>query len=573
MVGWRQRAQGSHAGGGSPARSRTPAPLSSTPLPPLLRRWLFEYAWGDKSAVSVSADAGAYVEGTERRRVDPRILRLAQTRSHGQRSRQVIDSILPMDGVLQTLRVPDSAVEHVLLPRTSFDWLQDNHPRRFEVHFGAKEGGVSDWWASLASSTQGQELWQMHPWLRGRTPEDLQYHVPVCVFDDAGPVSNSQSAYVRQWFSILGQGSDRETHLLLATGLAGTELEDKSWGPILESFAGLAGPQLQGRFGAILLFFCGDLDYVCNVMGLPHFNSELSPCSLCLANHSSRQHNDWSSTAAWRGTILNNRSFLVRLRRPLHPLVAHDLFNIHTFRHDLLHMSDHHGVISHVVANVLWAHIGGDREAAVIPGSNMEQRLAFLNEDVRAFYNANHVHNRLPPFREENIKDGPWPELKGRNVKAANTRAFVPYVVALQERATTMADTPKNRHMLRVVRAVAGIVSVVYDGGCFLKPSELAVLSGHIARLARHYQKLSTDAFTAGRTLWKQTMKFHFMVAHLLGQASLINPTWVQGYSGESMVGTTAQIYSMCQNGPFHAHVQEVVMTKYRLGLRLLMEG
>ena len=45
------------------------------------------------------------------------------------------------------------------------------------------------------------------------------------------------------------------------------------------------------------------------------------------------------------------------------------------------------------------------------------------------------------------------------------------------------------------------------------------------------------------------------------------------GYSGESMVGTTAQVYSMCQNGPFHAHIQEVVMTKYRLGLRLLMEG
>ena len=107
----------------------------------------------------------------------------------------------------------------------------------------------------------------------------------------------------------------------------------------------------------------------------------------------------------------------------------------------------------------------------------------------------------------------------------------------------------------------------------FLKPSELEVLSGHIARLARHYQKLSTDAFTAGRSMWKHTMKFHFMVAHLSGQASLINPTWVQGYSGESMVGTTAQVYNMCQNGPFHAHIQEVVMAKYRLGLRLLMEG
>ena len=60
-----------------------------------------------------------------------------------------------------------------------------------------------------------------------------------------------------------------------------------------------------------------------------------------------------------------------------------------------------------------------------------------------------------------------------------------------------------------------------------MKPSELEVLSGHIARLARHYQKLSSDAFAAGHELWKQTVKIHFMVAHLVKQSSLINPTWV----------------------------------------------
>ena len=76
----------------------------------------------------------------------------------------------------------------------------------------------------------------------------------------------------------------------------------------------------------------------------------------------------------------------------------------------------------------------------LLPGSSIEERLAFLNDDVRAFYNANHVNNRLPPFREENIKGGEWPELNGRNVKAANTRAFVPYLVALQEKGHTNAS-------------------------------------------------------------------------------------------------------------------------------------
>ena len=67
--------------------------------------------------------------------------------------------------------------------------------------------------------------------------------------------------------------------------------------------------------------------------------------------------------------------------------------------------------------------------------------------------------------------------------------------------------------------------------------------------------------------------KFHFFVGHLAEQASLINPVFVQGYSSESMVGTTAEIYAMSQHGPFHARIQRVVMQKYRFGLRLLMES
>ena len=108
----------------------------------------------------------------------------------------------------------------------SFSGYRQEPPGGLSSTFGANAGGVSDWWASFGSSPQGRELWQLHPWLRGRSPHDLRCHLPVCVFDGDGPVSNSQSADVCQWYSMLGQGSDRETHLLLATGLAGTDLED-----------------------------------------------------------------------------------------------------------------------------------------------------------------------------------------------------------------------------------------------------------------------------------------------------------------------------------------------------------
>ena len=136
-----------------------------------------------------------------------------------------------------------------------------------------------------------------------------------------------------------------------------------------------------------------------------------------------------------------------------------------------------------------------------------------MNSDVAAYYSAQHVNDRLPPFRLENIKEGEWPVLKGQNVKAANTRAFVPYVKALQNRAVSMLRSPKNRHMLKIITGLSGIIDILYGADTFLTSEQLAMLGTHIDLLARHYQKLSTDAFEAGQTLWHTVPKFHFVIA------------------------------------------------------------
>ena len=245
-----------------------------------------EWAWGAKSAASMAEDAYAYCEGSDRRVVDRRIQRLAKTKGRGDNAQRLVVGLLPMDGILEPLHIPESSVEWVLLPEVTFQWMQTCCPKRFQLHFGAEEDRVLSFWESLSRSPAGVELWQLHPWLRGRSPQDLRRHVPVVLFDDAGPISNSQSSYVRQFYGILGQGADRETHLLLSTGLTNDGLEDKSWEPILASFGRLAAEQDPGKWGAVLIFFAGDLDYVCNVLGLPHFNNEHSPCALCLTNNS-----------------------------------------------------------------------------------------------------------------------------------------------------------------------------------------------------------------------------------------------------------------------------------------------
>ena len=174
------------------------------------------------------------------------------------------------------------------------------------------------------------------------------------LFDDAGPVSAHNSTVCRVWYSLLGTGSERETRVLLCTGLKYDEGEDRSWQVILEHFERLAGPTEPGTWGGILLFVGADLDYVCNELGLPHYNS-VEMCVLCEAHTRLRPHNNFHADAAWRSTLVSNARFRERLRRPLHPLVDHCLCSKYTYKFGLLHMTDHHGVASHVVGNRMWA--------------------------------------------------------------------------------------------------------------------------------------------------------------------------------------------------------------------------
>ena len=71
----------------------------------------------------------------------------------------------------------------------------------------------------------------------------------------------------------------------------------------------------------------GDLDYTSNTLGLPHHNNAQDMCTLCLANTSDAPHNNFHQDAPWRSTIVDNETYLARVRQPRHPLVAHSLFN------------------------------------------------------------------------------------------------------------------------------------------------------------------------------------------------------------------------------------------------------
>ena len=61
------------------------------------------------------------------------------------------------------------------------------------------------------------------------------------------------------------------------------------------------------------------------------------------------------------------------------------------------------------------------------------------------------------------------------------------------------------------------------------------------------------------------------LFGHMEQHAALINPRWVQGYGSESMVGVVTRIAAKCMDGPYGDKLQANMLSKYRVGMHLLM--
>ena len=356
--------------------------------------------------------------------------------------------LLPLDEGPNVVEVPEGDVRVVLPPAATFRWLMAKHPVRFQSHFGADLAGVQGWWEQLLATTDGPRFWALHPWLRGRCPADLRRHVPLVIHEDAGPISKLSSAFVRSFHSVLGVGTELESRFLIASYVKRAGIEDKSLPLIMESFAELAGDVGEGHWGGILLFCSADMEHACNEWGLRHFNST-KMCAWCDADTGEVPHTDFGEQAKWRETLATQGQFLRRVRAPRHPLLAHGWFNKHSFRLDMLHILDHHGVSNAVLGNILHHH--AHRPSPALPGRNVEERLAFLNADIQAYYSLHAVGNRLPALRMTNLRGSDFPDLSGPVVKATNTRNLAPYARELQRRAAEMEPTDLNKHMIKCV--------------------------------------------------------------------------------------------------------------------------
>ena len=345
--------------------------------------------------------------------------------------------------------------------------------------------------------------------------------------------------------------------ILLEGGLHGPESELAGTPIALDALGQL--------WKGICLFGNGDGEQVTD-WGLKRATDPDEMCGYCLANRSNRPYTDLRETAKWQVTEIGcTAAMLARLRKPHHPLADAVFFTFWFFRIDIMHLWDCKGVWARTIGSVFWLLVHHEHRL----GSTQEHRLEELNKAMKEFHETCAVSSRMPALRLTNLtnsQDG-FADLQGQIVKAANTRALLPFTKELADKYFDNGSV-YHRSIVKVCSAATTMVDLLYSVGTFLDEQQLVDLRQLVNLFGKHYmlcQKLSSEC---GEFCWHLTPKTH-QTCHIPQQAALINPVSVQNYKEESFVGKIADIWEGCANGTYLQTVQYTVLFKYILGLLL----
>ena len=569
---------------------------------------LLDWAWGDSKTPSVQRFAAAGVrEGI----ANPALESLARLGSSGVNSqnvhRDLVSRFCKGDVSPYILRLEGSTVDAMVYPHEWFHVMFKSYDVEFVRRLGATPKELKQFWAEFKSHPKGGEMVRNHQHLRDRSDELLSRTIPLMAHCDAGPISNRDSACILSWGSAAptAHGSDRQCRFPVAAWSklheSGHALPNKVWQEFMHSMACLA----RGRFArcmgcgvhfepgswrhaergkllapeepdsdkgwcGVLIGFKGDLDWMCNELGLNHFNSSGHPCGYCLANRDDRPWNYFSNRAAWLETCFDANSFCAWYRRgAYHPLFDLPGMSPQFLPIDILHIMYYKGVASHALGNVLFELTAPGQ----IPGCNSrDAALRHINQRLKAYYESCKVSSRIPPLKLKNLINergihDDAPQLRGRDIKAAATKQLVGFVVELAREYNSGSE--HDLHRKRAVELLADFSGVLDGGGTILTQREAASLHAIVFKFLKHYAWLAQEATAQGSFAWAVQPKHHYM-AHLGLQQSVLNPKNTSTFLDESLVGRVCAVFAASLDGPSDRCLQTKVLTKYLLALKVL---
>lgn len=537
----------------------------------LAARQLLAWADGDLSAVKLQMMMDdAVSDGLNH----PMVVRLSRLQG-GQHANQSLVALLrentPVFDDIGEVCGGGGGGDSFLKPSAIIGRLYRHYPGEFARRLGADAGRVRSFWENLFQGRNRRELLE-HPFLQGRTIDELSHVVPIVLHEDAAPVTKIMSANMISFSSAIGLGSEKDTQFLCATFIKRkkAEAEDHSalWAAMLGDFEGLMQPDNEGRgpWKFLLMFAVADEEVRCVEWGLASYNAAGECCSECRADRSSRPWTDMRRGAAWRGTErVSIQQYRDCIRQPRHPLADSKFLWRFFFYLDTMHIFDCKGVASTIAGSLMSALV---RDVRL--GRNQHQRLDRLNMKLRAFYARHPGLYKLPKITANSlVGSNGWAELSGPAIKAAPTRALAPFLVEL---ASEFCGSESEEDV--ATRRVVGALREYYAAmgtTMFMTQASLSRLQAAIDEMGIAMQRLRHIAGSRNELSWQVRPKLH-KAMHMPLFASIINPMSLNCYVRESQVGTSQKVWKGSVAGRYQRHVQRSVLAKRWLGLLLRLE-
>ena len=228
-----------------------------------------------------------------------------------------------------------------------------------------------------------------------------------------------------------------------------------------------------------------------------------------------------------------------------------------------MHVNDLRGTIA-IAGGSLLVHLTTNVRAL---GNTQQQRMDEINRLMKEFQQGSTEH-RMPMLRLRDLKtDKGWSMLSGKLIKAANTRAMLPFLDDLASKYCTGREG-FDQSCRKVFTSLLTIQRIMYSSGTFLTDAAKEEFKEAHLRLGRHWQLLRDLCRRAEVNSFQITPKLHY-TQHFPYQADLINPRAVQNYIQESLVGHVAKVWSACANGPYADTVQLTSLARLWVGYEL----
>ena len=292
----------------------------------------------------------------------------------------------------------------------------------------------------------------------------------------------------------------------------------------------LAGKALhpEGYFLAVFQVL-GDLDELCNSLGLKHFNSN-TPCFWCDCNVDDVPWSDFGPRAAWRRTLLQDKPVMA-------PPSELDIWKIPGVSElsvgwDCLHGLDL-GPCLHVAGNVL-----EDLLELRGLGRNADERMARIWAKCQDLYRELAISNRLPHLDISSFRrPSDYPRLRAKGNEAKHFAKVLKGLLKEFDPSTS----PYARQRQQVVHSLVRLYEILDHPDLFLTSALAKEGNQVISEFLKAYTWLANDALQAGRLRWQVTIKFHFL-AHAALLLPWSNLRFSSTYPGEAFVGRVARI-------------------------------